>query len=61
MWWNAEVKIIDDNFDVYSIKAGQGQRKFMVSMDEKDEPKVVKMKQKKVENGVGIVRYCLLM
>ena len=61
MWRNAEVKIYDDNFDVYSIKAGHGQKVFMVSMDEKDEPKVVKTKQKKVNTGTGNVRSCLLM
>ena len=54
MWRNAEVKIYDDNYDVYRISAGHGQKVFMVSMDEKDEPKVVKV-------GTGSLRACLLM
>ena len=61
-WRNAEVKIYDDNFDVYSIKAGHGQRVFMVSMDENDEPKVVKTKQKRVNaEAARSNTSCLLM
>lgn len=61
-WRNAEVKIYDDNFDVYSLRAGQyGHRVFMVSMDENDEPKVVKAKQKRVNAGARSHNSCLVL
>lgn len=61
-WRNTEVKIYDDNFDVYSIKAGKHEhRVFMVSMDEKDEPKVVKTKHERVNAGARRDHFCSLL
>ncbi|XP_053401536.1 uncharacterized protein LOC128557668 [Mercenaria mercenaria] len=60
-WKNAEVKIYDDNFDMYSIKAGKGQNMFMVSLDENDEPKVIRTKPSRVNSNIKNDKRCLLM
>ncbi|XP_060575379.1 uncharacterized protein LOC132732871 [Ruditapes philippinarum] len=59
-WKNAEIRIYDENFDIYSIKAGQGKKMFMVSLDENDEPKVIKTKPSKVSSKKEH-RHCILM
>jgi hypothetical protein len=49
-WKNAEIRIYDENFQIYSIKAGHGKHMFMVSLDENDEPKVIKTKSSRVHS-----------
>lgn len=42
VWKNAEVKMYDDNCDVYSILAGDGKTKFIASFDGLGTPRVIK-------------------
>lgn len=60
-WRNAEIRIYDENFQIYSIKAGQGKNMFMVSLDENDEPKVIKTKPSRVYSRNKQRHYCVLM
>ncbi|XP_060572858.1 uncharacterized protein LOC132730828 [Ruditapes philippinarum] len=59
-WKNAEIRIYDYNFEIYSIKAGHGKHMFMVSLDENDEPKVIKTKPSIVNSKTEHQR-CILM
>lgn len=60
-WKNADVKIYDDEFDVYSIRAGNGRVVFLASLDGMGNPKVVKTSRSKVESTELGGRQCLIM
>lgn len=59
-WQNAEIRIYDENFEIYSIKAGLGKNMFMVSLDENDEPKVIKTKPSRVISKATEHQRCIL-
>lgn len=49
IWRDAEIKIYDDNFDIYSIRAGDGSHLFLATFDGSGNPQVVKTKRSKIE------------
>ncbi|XP_045178490.2 uncharacterized protein LOC123538449 [Mercenaria mercenaria] len=61
IWKNAEVKIYDDNFDVYSIRSGNGHALFLATFDGLGNPQVVKTSRSRIESNRVQGKQCSLM